>query len=249
MAKLTDKVAVVTGASKGIGAAIAKKLGKEGARVVVNYAKSKDQAQNVVDEIKKAGGDAVAIQADFSNTDEITKFFEEIKKQYGKLDILVNNAGIYEFSPLESVTVEHYRKQFDLNVLGLLWSTKEAAKLFDGNGGAVINVSSVVAQTPPTNGSVYSATKGAVDVITKALAQELGPRKIRVLSVSPGLTDTEGLRDGGHKDAFEEFAVSRTPLGRVGQPEDIANVTAFLVSDEAAWLTGEAILTSGGLRL
>lgn len=250
MAKLKGKVAVVTGASKGIGAAIAEKLGAEGAKVVVNYASDQKGAQGVVDKIKSAGGDAVAVKADVSKSHDIQKLFAETKAKFGALDVLVNNAGVYEFRPLEAIDEQHFRRQFDLNVLGLLLTTKEAVTHMNGNGGSVINVSSVVAKTPPATGSVYSATKGAVDVITRSLALELGPKKIRVNSLSPGLTETEGLRSSqGEDQTFRTYAISRTPLGRVGTVDDIAGAALFLASDDSAWVTGETLLAGGGIRL
>ena len=250
MSKLTGKVAVVTGASKGIGAGIAKSLAKEGASVVVNYATAKQDADKVVAEIKKASGKAIAVQADVSKKKDIDRLFAETKDAFGKLDILVNNAAIYSFAPLEEITEEHYRKHFDLNVLGLLLTTQEGVKLMDGNGGSVINISSIVALTPPATSSVYSATKGAVDVITRVLAQELGGKKIRVNSLSPGLVETEGTRAVGTVDGeFRDHAVSRTPLGRVGQPDDIARTAVFLASEDSGWITGEVIPVGGGARL
>lgn len=251
MGKLTGKVAVVTGASKGIGAAIAERLGKEGASVVVNYASDKAGAEKVAKQIEASGGKALVVKADVSKKDDISKLFGETTLRFGKVDILVNNAGIYEFRPLEAVDEEHFHKQFNLNVLGLLLTTKEAVQHMNGDGGSIINVSSVAAKTPREGGSVYSATKGAVDVVSRTLAQELGPRKIRVNSLSPGFTDTEGVRssDVASTDAFRDLAVSRTPLGRVGTGEDIAGAAAFLASEDARWITGETILIGGGIRL
>jgi len=250
MAKLTGKVAVVTGASKGIGAAIAEKFGAEGANVVVNYASDKAGAERVVKNIQAAGSKAIAVKANVAKPAEITKLIDESVKAFGKIDILVNNAGVYEFQPLEQITEEHFRKQFDLNVLGLLLTTQEAVKHINGDGGSVINVSSIASVTPPAGASVYSATKGAVDVITRSLAQELGARNIRVNSLSPGLTDTEGVRTQQEgDDTFRNFAVSRTPLGRVGTVEDIANTALFLASKDSGWITGEIIPVGGGIRL
>lgn len=249
MSKLKQKVAVVTGASKGIGAAIAERLAEEGAAVVVNYAKSAKQAEEVVARIKAKGGKAKAIQADVSKAGESKALFEAAEREFGKVDVLVNNAGIYEFSPLGEISEDHYDRQFDLNVKGLVFATQEAVKRFNGNGGSIINISSIVATNPPPAGSIYSATKGAVDTLTKSWAAELGPKKIVVNSVSPGLTETEGVHavSGGKVDEFSAPAISKTPLGRIGQPRDIANVVAFLASDEAGWVTGQIIPVSGGL--
>jgi 3-oxoacyl-[acyl-carrier protein] reductase len=251
MGKLSGKVAVVTGASKGIGAAIAERLGKEGANVVVNYASDKAGADKVAKQIEANGGKALVVKADVSKKEDISKLFGETTLRFGKVDILVNNAGVYEFRPLEAVDEEHFHRQFNLNVLGLLLTTKEAVQHMNGDGGSIINVSSVAAKTPREGGSVYSATKGAVDVVSRTLAQELGPRKIRVNSLSPGFTDTEGVRssDVASTDAFRDLAVSRTPLGRVGTGEDIAGAAAFLASEDARWITGETILIGGGIRL
>jgi 3-oxoacyl-[acyl-carrier protein] reductase len=250
MAKLKGKVAVVTGASKGIGAAIAERLGSEGAKVVVNYASDKKGADNVVGKITGAGGAAIAVKADVSKAEEIGRLFQETKAKFGKVDILVNNAGVYEFRPLEAIDEQHFRKHFDLNVLGLLLTTKAAVEHMNGDGGSVINVSSVAAKTPPATASVYSATKGAVDVITRSLALELGPRKIRVNSLSPGMTETEGLRTSqGEDQTLRNFAVSRTPLGRVGTAQDIASAALFLASEDSGWITGETLLAGGGIRL
>jgi 3-oxoacyl-[acyl-carrier protein] reductase len=247
--KLAGKVAVVTGASKGIGAAIAKQLAADGAAVVVNYASSKSGADKIVSEIKAAGGQALAVQGDVARKADIENLFAETGKGYGKVDILVNNAGIYEFAPLEQVTEAHYRKQFDLNVLGLLLTTQEALKYFPSSGGSVVNVSSLVSTLAPANASVYSATKAAVDAITGSLSKELGPRKIRVNAVRPGLVETEGTRTAGFAEGdFHDQYVKNAPLGRIGQPQDIATATSFLASDDAAWVTGETLLVSGGHR-
>jgi 3-oxoacyl-[acyl-carrier protein] reductase len=249
MSKLTGKVAVVTGASKGIGASIAEYLAAEGASVVVNYASSKPGADAVVKRINNKGGTAVAVQADVSKAAEITRLFAETKAAYGKLDILVNNAGIYEFAPLESVTAEHFHKQFDLNVLGLLLTTREAVKLFGDNGGSVINISSIVGQMPIQTASVYSATKAAVDAITVALSKELGARKIRVNSLNPGLVETEGLHSVGFDAGdFRKMVEAQTPLGRIAQPEDIARAAVFFASDDAGWVTGQTLILAGGQR-
>jgi 3-oxoacyl-[acyl-carrier protein] reductase len=247
MSKLKDKVAIVTGASKGIGASIAKHLGAEGASVVVNYSTSKEGADRVVAEIKKAGGKAVAIQANVSKQGDIDKLFAETKKAFGRLDILVNNAGIYEFQPLESISEDHFHKQFNLNVLGLILATKKAAETFGDEGGSIINISSVAGVRPVPGGSVYSATKAAVDAITKALSQELGPKKIRVNSLNPGMVETEGLHAAGFVESdFRKTVEEKTPLGRIGQPDDIGKVAVFLASEDSGWITGETLLVSGG---
>jgi 3-oxoacyl-[acyl-carrier protein] reductase len=247
--KLDGKVAVVTGASKGIGAAIAEQLAAAGAVVVVNYSTSQKGADAVVDRIRKADGKAVAVQADVSKHDDIRRLFAETKKAFGKLDILVNNAGIYEFAPLEAITPENFHKLFDLNVLGLLLTTQEAAKHFGSAGGSVVNISSVVATAAPPNTSVYSATKAAVNAITRSLAQELGPRKIRVNAINPGMIETEGFHAAGISGSdFQKQVLSQTPLGRIGQPNDIAPAVVFLASPESAWTTGETLYISGGLR-
>jgi 3-oxoacyl-[acyl-carrier protein] reductase len=247
--KLLGKVAVVTGASKGIGAAIARHLAAEGATVVVNYSTSKEAAQSVVDRIKESGGTAVAVQANVADPADIKRFFAEVKSQFDKLDILVNNAGIYEFAPLENVTPEHFHKQFDLNVLGLLLTSQEAANHFGRAGGAIINISSVVAHSPVATASVYSGTKAAVDAITKSLAKELGPRNIRVNSINPGMVETEGLQSAGiaHSD-FRKATEAQTPLGRIGRADDIAPAAVFFASEDSAWITGETLTISGGLR-
>jgi len=249
MSKLTGKVAVVTGASKGIGAAIAEQLADAGAAVVVNYSSSKEGAERVVANIKKKGGQAIAVQANLAKPAEVHKLFAETKKAFDKVDILVNNAGIYEFAPLEAITPEHFHKHFDLNVLGLLLATQEAAKQFGSAGGAVVNISSVAAEIAPPTTSVYSATKAAVDAITRSLAQELGPKKIRVNSVNPGMVQTEGTAAAGIDESdFRRETEAKTPLGRIGQPSDIAPVVVFLASPESAWITGETLFVSGGLR-
>lgn len=250
MAKLKGKVAVVTGASKGIGAAIAEKLGAEGASVVVNYASDKAGAERVVKKIQAAGSKGIAVQGDVSKREDIRKLFAETKKAFGKVDILVNNAGIYDFRPLEEIDEEHFRRHFDLNVLGLLLTTKHAVENINGEGASIINISSVGAKTPRLNTTVYSATKGAVDVISRTLAEELGPRKIRVNSLSPGFTETEGVRNSPKiDDQFRDLAVSRTPLGRVGTVNEIADAALFLASEDSRWITGETILVGGGIRL
>jgi 3-oxoacyl-[acyl-carrier protein] reductase len=250
MSRLKGKVAVVTGASKGIGAAIAKQLAADGAQVVVNYASSREGANKVVKEITEAGGDAIAVGANIPKEGEIEKLFAETRKAYGKVDILVNNAGVYGFAPLEEVTVEEYRRQHDTNVLGLLLTTKAALPLFPQEGGSIVNVSSVVSSLAPAATSVYASTKGAVDTITKSLAKELGARKIRVNAVNPGLVITEGTQAAGIVGSdFEKGAIAGTPLGRAGQPEDIAPPVSFLASDEARWITGETIFVSGGAAI
>jgi 3-oxoacyl-[acyl-carrier protein] reductase len=246
--KLEGKVAVVTGASKGIGASIARQLGAEGASVVVNYASSKAGADKVVNEIVSKGGKAIAVQGDVSKQADIDKLFAETKKAYKRLDILVNNAGVYEFTPLEAVTEAQFHKIFNLNVLGLLLTTQAAAKQF-GEGASVINIGSGVTRITPPNSSVYTATKGAVDAITGVLARELGPKKIRVNSINPGIVETEGTHTGGFVGGdFEKQIVAQTPLGRTGQPDDIGAVAVFLASDDSRWITGEQILVTGGLR-
>jgi 3-oxoacyl-[acyl-carrier protein] reductase len=247
--KLAGKVAVVTGASKGIGASIAKHLAAEGASVIVNYASSKSGADKVVAEITGAGGKAVAVQGDVARKADIERLFAKTRKAYGQLDILVNNAGIYEFAPLEEITEEHFHKQFNLNVLGLLLTTQEALKHFTPDGGSVVNVSSLVSTLAPPNGSVYSATKGAVDVITGSLAKELGARKIRVNAVRPGLVETEGTHASGFTSGdFHDQYVKNAPLGRIGQPQDIATAVTFLASSDSSWISGETLLVSGGHR-
>ncbi len=249
MSKLSGKVAVVTGASKGIGAALAKQLGAEGASVVVNYASSRAGADKVVSEIRAKGGKAIAVQADVAEGADVQRLFAETKDTFGGVDILVNNAGVFAFQPLEQVTAKEFHRQFNINVLGTLLATQEASKHFGPKGGSVINLSSVVSDNPMANAAVYAATKGAVDTITIALSRELGARNIRVNAIAPGAIETEGFRDlsepGGD---FEKHIVATTPLGRLGQPEDVARVAVFLASDESAWLTGERIGTSGGWR-
>lgn len=247
MAKnLKGKVAVVTGASKGIGASIALHLGAEGASVVVNYSTSKEAAEKIVSEIVKNGGKAIAVKANLANPKEIEKLFSEAIKAYKKLDILVNNAGIYEFVPLEEITPEHYHKIFDLNVLGLLLATKNAVKHFKDSG-SIINISSAVSEVGVPNAAVYSATKGAVDAITRSLSKELGPKNIRVNSINPGMVATEGLHSSGIEESdFREETEKKTPLGRIGRPEDIAPAVVYLASDDASWITGETLFITGG---
>ncbi len=249
MAKLTGKVAVITGASKGIGAGIAKALGAEGASVVVNYASDKAGAEKVVAEIKGKGGKAIAVGASVLKSGEIDTLFAETKKAFGKVDILVNNAGVYSFSPLENVTEEEINRIFGTNVTGLLLTTKAAVGLFPAEGGNVINIGSVVSESTPPASSVYTGTKGAVDAITRVLAKELGPKNIRVNAVNPGLTVTEGVQTAGiHEGGFAEGAIATTPLGRLGRPDDIADVVAFIASDDARWVTGSLLQAGGGLR-
>jgi 3-oxoacyl-[acyl-carrier protein] reductase len=247
--KLDGKVAIVTGASKGIGAAIAKQFAAEGAAVVVNYASSKEGADQVVDQIAKHGGKAIAVQADVAKKKDIERLFAETKKEFGRLDILVNNAGVYQFAPLEEATENEFHRQFNTNVLGLILATQEALKHFGAEGGSVINIgSSATTITAPTT-VVYTATKGAVDMITRVLAKELGPKKIRVNSINPGGVETEGFHTLGMPGSdFEKQMIAQTPLGRIGQPKDIAPVAAFLASSDAAWITGEIIYVAGGLR-
>lgn len=249
MKKLEDKVAIVTGASKGIGASIAKQLAAEGASVVVNYATSKEGADKIVNEIVRNGGKAIAVQGDLSKMEDIKKLFSETKKVFGKLDILVNNAGIYEMKPIEEVTEEHFHKMFNLNVLGLILSSKEAAKTFGPEGGSIINISSVASTAALANASVYSATKAAVDAVTRNLAMELGPRKIRVNSINPGMVETEGLHTSGFLESdFRKHLETTAPLRRIGQPDDIAPAAVFLASSDSSWLTGESLYISGGAR-
>jgi 3-oxoacyl-[acyl-carrier protein] reductase len=247
--RLTGKVAVVTGASKGIGAAIARQLAGEGAAVVVNYSSSKEGADRVVADIAAKGGKAIAVQANVARQADIQRLFTEAKKAFGRLDILVNNAGIYEFAPLENVTAEHFHKLFDVNVLGLILTTQEAIKHLGPAGGSIINISSVAATSAPPTTSVYSATKAAVDAVTKSLAKELGPRKIRVNSINPGMVETEGWHAAGIAGSdFHRQVEAQTPLGRIGQPQDIGPAAVFLASDESSWITGETLYISGGTR-
>ena len=247
--KLAGKVAVVTGASKGIGAAIARHLAAEGAAVVVNYSSSKEGAERVVAEITGKGGKAVAVQANVAKQAEIRRLFSATREAFGRLDVLVNNAGIYEFAPLEAITPEHFHKHFDLNVLGLILATQEAAKHFGPEGGSVVNVSSVVSTLGVPNASVYSATKAAVDAVTRSLAKELGPRKVRVNSINPGMVETEGLQAAGISESeMRRQTEAQTPLGRIGQPQDIAPAAVFLASDDSGWITGETLYIAGGYR-
>ncbi len=249
MSKLSGKVAVVTGASKGIGAGIAKGLAAEGASVVVNYASSKEGADRVVAEIAAKGGKAIAVQGDVAKAADVQRIFAETKKAFGQLDILVNNAGVYQFTPLEEITEEQFHRLFNTNVLGLLLATQEAAKHFGAEGGSVINISSTVTAINPPGSAIYTGTKGAVDSVTHVLAKELGSRKIRVNSINPGMVETEGVHTAGFIGSdFQKQLESQTPLGRIGQPDDITPIAVFLASSDSGWLTGETLLASGGLR-
>ncbi|HKF47396.1 MAG TPA: glucose 1-dehydrogenase [Terracidiphilus sp.] len=249
MNTLKGKVALVTGASKGIGAGIAKELASRGAAVAVNYSSSKAEAEKVVSQIEQAGGKAIAVKGSVSEPAQIPGLVEEVAQKLGPIDVLVNNAGIYEFSPIDAVTPEHFHRQFNTNVLGLLLVTQAALKNFNPAGGSIVNISSVV-KDGTANAAVYSATKGAVDTISASLAQELGPRKIRVNSLNPGLVETEGTHAAGVLGSdLHKAAEARTPLGRIGQPHDIATAAAFLASDDAAWINGQAIHAAGGFRL
>ena len=248
MSRLTGKAAVVTGASKGIGAAIAKSLAAEGAAVIVNYASSKAGADAVVRSITDAGGKAVAVGGDVSKAAEAQGLIDAAIKNFGRLDILVNNSGVYEFAPIEAVTEEHFHKIFNINVLGVLLTTQAAARHL-GEGSSIINIGSGASRITPPNTAVYSATKGALDAITGVLARELGAKKIRVNSVNPGVVETEGTHSAGVVGSdFEKALIQQTPLGRVGQPDDIASVVTFLASNDARWVTGELIIVGGGLR-
>jgi 3-oxoacyl-[acyl-carrier protein] reductase len=247
--KLIDKVAVVTGASKGIGAGIAKHLALEGASVVVNYASSKTDADKVVDEITKRGGKAVAIQGNVAKKADVERLFAASKKAFGKIDVLVNNAGVYQFSPLEEITEEEFHREFNTNVLGMMLATQEALKHFGPEGGSVINIGSLASSLTPPTAVIYNATKGAVDAITRTLAKELGPRKIRVNSINPGMVITEGAIAGGYTEGdMRKMFESQTPLGRVGETDDIAPAAVFFASDDSKWITGETLLIAGGLR-
>ena len=249
MGELTGKVAIVTGASKGIGAAIAKGLAGAGAAVAVNYASSRDGADRVVSEITARGGRAIAVQADMAKSADVRRLFEETEKALGSLDVLVNNAGVYQFDPIESVAEAEFHRQFNTNVLGPILAIQEAVKRFGPNGGSVINVGSVASTAAPPSSVLYSATKSALDAVTRVLAKELGPRQIRVNTIAPGGVETEGLHSGGITGSdFEKQMVAGTPLGRLGQPEDIARVAVFLASDASGWVTGERIAASGGYR-
>lgn len=247
--KLKNKVAIVTGASKGIGAAIAKKLAAEGAAVVVNYSSSKAEGESVAKAITSAGGKAIGVQANLSKAADIERLFATSKKTFGPLDVLINNAGIYEFLPLDKISEAHFHKHFDLNVLGLLLASKAAAGQFDGRGGSIINISSLVSTLGIPESSVYSGTKGAVDSITRSLAAELGPRGIRVNAVRPGMVETEGTQSAGIVESeMRKNVEAQTPLRRIGKPQDIAGAAVFLASDEASWITGETLVIAGGLR-
>jgi 3-oxoacyl-[acyl-carrier protein] reductase len=249
MSKLKDQVAVVTGASKGIGAGIAKALAAEGASVVVNYSSSKAGADKVVAEIVKKGGKAVAVQADVSKQADITRLFAETKKAFGRLDVLVNNAGVYVFSPLEGISEDFFHNQFNLNVLGLLLTTKESLKHFGDNGGSIINIGSIASTMAPPNASVYVATKAAVDGITRSLAKELGARKIRVNSINPGMIETEGVHTAGFIGSdFQKLVESQAPLGRIGQTDDISPTAVYLASSDSKYMTGETLQVGGGVR-
>jgi 3-oxoacyl-[acyl-carrier protein] reductase len=249
MNKLKNKVAVVTGASKGIGAGIARGLAAEGAFVVVNYASSKEGADRVVAEITGQGGTAVAVQGDVSKASDVQRIFAETKKAFGRLDVLVNNAGVYQFAALGEITEEQFHRQFNTNVLGLILATQEAAKLFGPEGGSIINIGSTASSMTPPTTAVYTATKGAVDAVTHVLAKELGPKKIRVNSINPGMVETEGVHTSGIIGSdFQKQMEAQTPLGRIAQPDDIAPIAVFLASADSGWLTGETLLASGGLR-
>ena len=248
MSKLNGKVAIVTGASKGIGAAIAKSLAAAGASVVVNYASSKEGADKVVADITNAGGKAVAVKGDVSKAAEAKGIVDAAITHYGKLDVLVNNSGVYAFSPIDDITEEEFHRQFNINVLGLLLTTQAASKHL-GEGSSIINIGSVVSRITPPGSAIYTGTKGAVDAITGVLSRELGPRKIRVNALNPGMVETEGSRSAGFIGSdFESGTVAQTPLGRIGQPNDIASIAVFLASDDSAWLTGEQLLAGGGVR-
>jgi len=249
MGKLQGKVAVVTGASKGIGAGIARALGAAGAAVVVNYASDKAGAEKAVADIKAKGGQAIAVKADVSKLAEVKRLFDETRKTFGKLDVLVNNAGVYKFAPIEETSEAEYQRQFAINVLGPLLTTREALPLFRSEGGSVINISSIVSRMGIPGSAIYAGTKGALDTITQVLASELGPRKIRVNSINPGMVETEGAHAVGVIGSdLQKNVEASAPLGRIGQPDDVAKVAVFLASDEAGWLTGERISASGGHR-
>lgn len=249
MSKLKNKVAVVTGASKGIGAGIAKGLAAEGASIVVNYASSKEDADRVVADIVEKGGKAVAVQGDVAKAADVQRIFAETKQAFGKLDILVNNAGVYQFAPLPEITEEQFHRQFNTNVLGLILATQQAVNFFGAEGGSVINIGSVASQMVSPGSTIYTATKSAVDAVTHVLAKELGSKKIRVNSINPGMVETEGVRTAGFLDSdFRKQAEAQTPLGRIAQPADIAPIAVFLASSDSGWLSGETLIASGGLR-
>lgn len=249
MKKLANKVALVTGASKGIGAGIAKSLAAEGANVVVNYSSAKEGAEKIVADIVAAGGKAVAVQANVSKEADVERLFKEIDEKVGPVDVLVNNAGVYEFGNIEQITEEHFHQHFNINVLGLLLVTKSAVKSFGDRGGSIINVGSAVTRITPPGSAVYTGTKAAVDAITGVLSRELGPKKIRVNSINPGMVETEGTHTAGFIGSdFEKQIAQQAPLGRIGQPDDIAPIAVFLASDDSRWLTGETIIASGGMR-
>lgn len=249
MSKLAGKVAVVTGASKGIGAGIAKGLAKEGASVVVNYASSKEGADRVVAEITSHGGKAIAVQGDVAQAEDVKRIFAETKKAFGKLDILVNNAGVYQFGALEDITEEQFHRMFNTNVLGLILATQEAVKHFGAEGGSIINIGSTASSLNVPTSAVYTATKSAVDAVTGVLSKELGPKKIRVNSINPGMIETEGVHAAGFIGSdFQKHFEAQTPLGRIGQTDDITPIAVFLASSDSGWLTGETLLASGGLR-
>src|SRR5438132_664227 len=247
--KLDGKIAVVTGASKGIGASIAKEFAEAGASVLVNYVSAKQDADRVVDEISKRGGKAIAIQGNVAKKVDVERLFAEAEKAFGKIDIVVNNAGVYEFVPLEEVTEQQFHRMFDTNVLGMILTTQEALKHFNSTGGSIINIGSLASSLTPPTAVVYNATKGAVDAITRTLAKELGSKKIRVNSINPGMVVTEGAVAGGYTEGdFRKTMESQTPLGRIGQPDDIAPAAVFFASDESKWITGETLIIAGGLR-
>jgi 3-oxoacyl-[acyl-carrier protein] reductase len=249
MSDLAGKVAVVTGASKGIGAGIARELAAAGAAVVVNYAAARDDAERVVASIKQKGGKAIAVQGDVSKEADVKRLFAETRQAFGPVDVLVNNAGVYGFQPIEEVSEAEYRREFDINVLGPLLATREAVAHFNGNGGSVINVSSVVSTKAFATAAIYSGTKGALDAITRAFAAELGPRKIRVNTIAPGVIETEGTHTiGVIGSELEKKAAAQTPLGRIGQPDDVGKIAVFLASDQSGWVTGERIVAAGGYQ-
>ena len=249
MKKLNGKVAIVTGASKGIGAGIAKELASEGASVLVNYVSAKQDADRVVDEISKSGGKAIALQGNVAKKADVERLFAEAEKALGKVDILVNNAGVYEFVPLEEISEQQFHRMFDTNVLGMLLATQEALKRFNPAGGSIVNIGSLASVLTPPTGVIYNATKGAVDAITRTLAKELGPRKIRVNAIRPGMVITDGVITGGfHESEFRTMLESQTPLGRIGQTDDIAPAAVFFASDDSKWITGETLIIAGGLR-